>query len=87
MNQAIAEASQEKPIVMNGQLFSPAHLAYFVQQYAVHTHPFADRNGRTSRFLQALVLAAFVLPSGASGDLMAIDAIDYNDTYYKVAMD
>ncbi len=81
------KARQGKHLVWKGQLFTPGELAYLVQQAYVRVHPFYEGNGRTSRFLQELILVSFNLPHGASGDLMDIDALTESGEYYSKAIE
>ncbi len=56
-------------------------------QHPVYGHaPFSEGNGRTSRFMQELVLTALGLPHGSSGDLMDIDVLTPFPKYYQTAM-
>lgn len=81
------KARQGQHLVWKGQLFTPGELAYLVQQAYVRVHPFYEGNGRTSRFLQELILVSFNLPHGASGDLMDIDALTESGEYYNKAIE
>lgn len=74
-------------LIWKGQLMTPGELAYLVQQAYVRVHPFYEGNGRTSRFLQELILVSFNLPHGASGDLMDIDALTESSEYYNKAIE
>ncbi len=87
VDQLIKQARSGNHMVWKDKLFSPAQLAYFVQQFYVRVHPFYEGNGRTSRFLQELILSSFNLPHGASGDLMDIDALTEHNVYYQTAID
>ena len=86
MNTLLEQAHQGQHMVWRGELFSPARLAFFVQQYYVAIHPFHEGNGRTSRFLQELILTSFSLPHGSSGDLMASDVLTGHEDYYRLAV-
>lgn len=83
----IKKARLGQHMIWKGLLFTPGELAYFVQQAYVRVHPFYEGNGRTSRFLQELILVSFNLPHGASGDLMDIDALTENGEYYMKAIE
>jgi len=52
----------------------------------VQVHPFSEGNGRTSRFIQELILTSLGLPHGASGTLMNIDVYSPPENYYVTAM-
>lgn len=86
VDQLIKQARQGQHMIWKGQLMTPGELAYLVQQAYVRVHPFYEGNGRTSRFLQELILLSFNLPHGASGDLMNIDALTPSDEYYRKAL-
>lgn len=83
----IKQARAGQPMIWKRMLFTPGELAYFVQQAYVRVHPFYEGNGRTSRFLQELILRTFSMPHGASGDLMDIDALTTSTDYYKTAIE
>lgn len=70
----------------NDRLFTPGEVAYIVQQFYVQVHPFSEGNGRTSRFMQELILTMMGLPHGSSGDLMEIDVYSTFPSYYQTAM-
>lgn len=80
------QARSGQHMVWKNILFTPAQLAYFVQQVYVRVHAFYEGNGRTSRFLQELILMSFNLPHGASGDLMDIDVLTESGEYYDKAI-
>ncbi len=86
VDQLIKQAQNGNHMIWKDHLFTPAELAYLTQQFYVRVHPFYEGNGRTSRFLQELILSSFGLPHGASGDLMDIDALTEHDVYYQKAM-
>jgi hypothetical protein len=65
---------------------SPMRLAMYSQKVFVSLHPFIEGNGRTSRFLQDLILNYFEMPSASSGDLMNADTLTPFATYYDMAM-
>ena len=87
INATLALALENKHIVWNGQLLTPMEVAYLSQKFYVGVHPFAEGNGRTSRFILELLLTAFDMPHGSSGDLMSNDVLmnfkDYYDLAYK----
>jgi hypothetical protein len=87
MNEMLNQGLYGQPMIWKNQLLTPAELAYFVQQFYVGVHPFYEGNGRTSRFLQEMILTAFKLPHGSSGDLMDIDVLTNHEKYYQTAMD
>lgn len=82
----IKQARSGQHMIWKDTLFTPGQLAYFVQQIYVRVHPFYEGNGRTSRFLQELILLSFNMPHGASGDLMDIDVLTENEEYYQKAI-
>jgi hypothetical protein len=86
LNGAIAQARVGKHIIWNDKLVTPAEAALLAQQFFVGIHPFREGNGRTSRFIQELVLTLFSLPHGASGDLMANDILTRQPEYYTQAI-
>lgn len=86
LNHQLEQGARGEHMFWNGRPLTPAEIAYTVQQFFVHVHPFVDGNGRTSRFLQEAVLTLFQLPFGASGDLMAIDMAMTQSDYYNTAM-
>ncbi len=86
LNAMIDQALTGQHMVWKGKMMTPTELAYFVQKYYVAVHPFADGNGRTSRFLQDLVLYTFDMPHGASGDLMENDILITFPDYYERAI-
>jgi hypothetical protein len=86
MNEMLRKNASLGVMEKNGVLFTPAELAYLVQQFYVQVHPFYEGNGRTSRFLQELILQKYNLPHGSSGDLMDIDVLTNHSEYYSVAM-
>lgn len=75
MNEMLSKNNNLNVMAKNGVLFTPAELAYLVQQFYVQVHPFYEGNGRTSRFLQELIMQKFSMPHGSSGDLMDIDVL------------
>ncbi len=86
VDQMFKLARAGKPMIWKNRIFSPAQLAYLIQQLYVRIHPFYEGNGRTSRFLQELILASFKLPPGSSGDLMDFDALTPAGEYYQLAL-
>ena len=82
----LAQARQGRPMIWKGHLMTPAQLAFLAQQAFVQIHPFSDGNGRTSRFVQELILTAFNLPPGSSGDLMDNDVLTLHADYYAKAI-
>ncbi len=87
INQMLKQARTGQHMVSHGRLITPAQLAYLVQQFYVDVHAFYEGNGRTSRFLQELILTSFDMPHGSSGDLMSSDVLTFTDDYYKLAID
>lgn len=75
----------EKP--GNYPLMSPLRFALYVQKLFVSIHPFAEGNGRTSRFYQDMVLRAYGFPSGPSGDLSYDDTLSNWEKYYKLGLE
>lgn len=86
INTMLDQARKNQHMVWKGQLMSPAELAYLAQQFYVHIHPFYEGNGRTSRFIQELILSLFDMPVGSSGDLMDDDVLTTPSEYYKLAI-
>lgn len=86
LNSMLTQARSGQHMIWQDQLFSPAQLAFFIQQYYVAMHPFFEGNGRTSRFMQELVLRLFGLPHGASGYLMDDDILSSHQSYYDLAI-
>jgi hypothetical protein len=87
LNSMLDAGLNNKPMIRNNQLMTPGELAYLAQQFYVGVHPFHEGNGRTSRFLQELILTLFELPHGSSGDLMDIDVLTDHKTYYQKAIE
>lgn len=87
INSMLAQSLKNQHLVWNGQLLTPMEVAYLAQKYYVGVHPFAEGNGRTSRFILELFLTSFDMPHGSSGDLMENDVLmtfnDYYDLAYK----
>ena len=86
MNTLLAQARAGQPMIWKDRLFTPAEFAYFIQQYIVQIHAFYDGNGRTSRFWQDAILAAFGLPAGVTGDLESNDMLTKHEVTYQQAM-
>lgn len=86
MNKNLAQARSGQHMVYKNHIYSPMQVALIAQQALVDIHPFFEGNGRTSRFLQELVLTLFALPHGASGDLMSDDVLTRQGEYYQQAM-
>jgi hypothetical protein len=68
-------------------LLSPMRLAIYAQKTFVSIHPFIEGNGRTSRFLQDMIMSYFDLPAINSGELMNVDTLMPFDDYYNLALD
>lgn len=86
VNDMMNQAQRNQHMLRNGKLMTPAEVAYLAQKFYVGVHPFADGNGRTSRFIQELVLTTFDMPHGSSGDLMENDIIITFSDYYDRAI-
>lgn len=86
LNKMMDQGRQNQHMVWRGRLLTPTELAFFVQQFYVHVHPFYEGNGRTSRFLQELIWTSFDMPHGSSGDLMDIDVLTPHRDYYLKAI-
>ena len=86
VNTLLEQSRNGQHMIWQNKLFTPAELAFFVQQFYVRVHPFFEGNGRTSRFLQELIMRSFNLPHGSSGDLMNDDVLTEHDQYYQKAM-
>lgn len=82
----LAQARQGRAMIWKGRLLTPGELAFLSQQTLVQIHPFSDGNGRTSRFVQELILTSFNMPQGSSGDLMDDDVLTLHGDYYAKAM-
>ena len=87
MNITLRQGLSENHMVYKGRLFTPGEVAFLTQQFYVQVHPFSEGNGRTSRFMQELILTSLGLPHGSSGDLMDIDVLTPFPKYYQTAMD
>ena len=85
INETLSLALENKHMVWTGQLLTPMEAAYLSQKFYVGVHPFAEGNGRTSRFILELILTAFDMPHGSSGDLMANDVLMNFSDYYDLA--
>jgi len=86
MNTLLEQSHNGQHMIWQNKLFTPAELAFFVQQFYVRVHPFFEGNGRTSRFLQEIIMRSFNLPHGSSGDLMNDDVLTEHDQYYQKAI-
>lgn len=86
MNEMLAQGVRGEHMIWKGRAMTPGEVAFLAQQFFVQVHWFPDGNGRMSRLLQELVMTAFGLPPGASGDLMKDDAMTRNDEYYLEAI-
>ncbi len=82
----LTQALNNKVLIWNGKLMTPAEVAYLAQKFYVGVHPFSEGNGRTSRLLQELILTSMGLPHGSSGDLMESDVLTLFPDYYNQAM-
>lgn len=85
-NEVIANLKSGKPIKRNDWLLTPMQAAYLLQKFYVGVHPFSEGNGRTSRFLQELLLTSMHAPHGSSGDLMDEDVLTTFASYYEKAI-
>lgn len=85
LDHMVQNIRERKPLVWNGTIFTPRELALFVQQTIVRIHGFHDGNGRTSRYMQDLVLALFDMPFMPSGDLQHDDMTSLSNNYYEAA--
>ncbi len=86
VNSMVQQGIRDQHMVWNGRLMSPAEVAYLAQKFYVAIHPFHEGNGRTSRFIQELILSTLNMPFGSSGDLMDSDVLTTFDQYYVQAM-
>lgn len=86
VNNMVQQGLHDQHMVWHGRLMSPAEVAYLAQKFYVGVHPFHEGNGRTSRFIQELVLSTLNMPYGSSGDLMDSDVLTTFDKYYVQAM-
>lgn len=87
INAQLNQTNDGEHMVVNGNLVTPGQLAYLAQQFYVDLHSLYEGNGRTSRFIQELILTSSGLPHGSSGDLMAIDVLTLPAEYYQIAID
>ena len=85
INSMYSQSLKNQHMVWNGQLLTPMEVAYLAQKYYVGVHPFAEGNGRTSRFILELFLTSFDMPHGSSGDLMSNDVLMTFKDYYELA--
>jgi hypothetical protein len=86
LNAGLAEARAGRHMVFNDHLVTPAQAAFIIQQMFVAMHPMHDGNGRTSRFLQDLILSLFSMPAASSGDFMDNDILTPDGEYYAAGM-
>lgn len=85
VNDMIQKARMGKALTWKGQIFTPMEFALFVQQTVVRIHGFYDGNGRTSRYMQDLILSLFDMPFLPSGDIQSEDMTSTLPAYYKQA--
>lgn len=85
LDRMIQNIRERKPLVQYRKIFTPRELALFVQQTIVRIHGFHDGNGRTSRYMQDLILAMFDMPAIPSGDLQVNDMTTRLEDYYELA--
>jgi hypothetical protein len=81
------QALNNEHMVWNGRLLTPMEVGYLAQKFYVGVHPFAEGNGRTSRFILELFMTSFDMPHGSSGDLMSNDVLMTFKDYYQLAYD
>lgn len=86
LNRALIAARNGQHLFIGEHLLSPIQTAMLIQQFYVATHPFAEGNGRTSRFLQEVLTQFTGHPHMSSGDLMSGDVIIKINDYYEKAM-
>ncbi|MBY0452033.1 MAG: Fic family protein [Bdellovibrionaceae bacterium] len=86
INNMVQQGINDQHMVWRGRLMSPAEVAYLAQKFYVAIHPFHEGNGRTSRFIQELILSTLNMPYGSSGDLMDSDVLTTFSNYYVQAM-
>ncbi len=79
----LSQARQGRPMFWEGHLLTPGEVAFLAQQDLVHIHPFLEGNGRVSRFVQEMILTAFSMPHGSSGDMMDNDVLTITTEYYE----
>lgn len=87
INTMLAQALKDEHLIWNGQLLTPMQVGYLAQKFYVGVHPFAEGNGRTSRFILELFMTSFDMPHGSSGDLMSNDVLTTFKDYYQLAYD
>ena len=86
MTTMMKQARHNTHLVWNNHLMTPGEVAFFAQKFYVEIHPFSEGNGRTSRFIQELILNFYDFPHGSSGDLMDIDVLTNHENYYQTAI-
>lgn len=86
LNSIIQQGVANQPLIWRNKAYTPAEAAYLAQKFYVSVHPFHEGNGRTSRFLQELILTSLDMPHGSSGELMDQDVLTTMDEYYNLAM-
>lgn len=86
MRAILTQALQNKALIWNGKLMTPAETALLAQKFYIGVHPFAEGNGRTGRLIQELILTTMNMPHGSSGDLMDDDVLMTFPEYYSLAM-
>ncbi len=80
------QAREKSHLVWNRHLMTPGEVAFFAQKFYVEIHPFQEGNGRTSRFIQEMILNFYDFPYGSSGDLMDSDILTTHEEYYQSAI-
>lgn len=86
-NAMFAQALKNEHMIWNGRLLTPMEVGFLAQKFYVGVHPFAEGNGRTSRFILELFMTSFDMPHGSSGDLMSNDVLMNFKDYYQLAYD
>lgn len=85
INAMLAQALKGEHLLWNGRLLTPMEVGYLAQKFYVGVHPFAEGNGRTSRYILELFMTSFDMPHGSSGDLMSNDVLMTFKDYYELA--
>lgn len=85
INVMFAQALKDEHMLWNGRLLTPMEVGYLAQKFYVGVHPFAEGNGRTSRYILELFMTSFDMPHGSSGDLMSNDVLMTFKDYYELA--
>lgn len=85
INTMLAQALKGEHLLWNGRLLTPMEVGYLAQKFYVGVHPFAEGNGRTSRYILELFMTSFGMPHGSSGDLMSNDVLMTFKDYYELA--